>query len=335
MEKMKPERYAFSCSVIRANENKILSKQDLDKLMDCKTVNQAMQMLADFGYGDGKQLENPRDFEEILKGGLAEVYNLVLSVVPQKEEAELFLYPSDYHNVKSILKAEMLKIDPAPYLVNTGNFSPEEITMMVRERNFIKMSYRMKRAINKALDIFAKAENPQEIDIFLDRACYKDMLDRANEIQDEFITGYIKLLIDVLNVNSFIRLRKIGKPVTFYRRIFIWGGNISQNFMLSSYEDNNQQLAEKMASFGFKEAFTVGAVVVETTGKYTALEKILDDMRMKYVKNAKYVSFGIQPIVGYLIAKETEIKNLRMILNGIISEIPKEITSERLRAPYV
>ncbi len=335
MEKRKPEEYAFSCSVVKANENKILSKMDYEKLMDCKTVNQAMSILSDFGYGDGRVLDNPRDFEKVLKKGLAEAYKLVFSVLPDRKELELFLYPQDYHNVKALIKAEMLKFDPAPYLVDTGKFEADVMTQMIREREFIQLSSEMKHAINDALEMFSKSENPQEIDIILDRACYKDMLIKAEETQNDFIIGYVKLLIDILNINSFVRLRRIGKPWSFYEKVFLHGGNVSEKMLSGSWEENNQQLVEKMASFGFKEAFATGAAKVESTGKYTDLERITDDMRMKYVRRAKFVSFGIEPILAYLIAKETETKNLRMILTGIFSELPREITSERLRAPYV
>lgn len=78
-----------------------------------------------------------------------------------------------------------------------------------------------------------------------------------------------------------------------------------------------------------------GALLVQNEGKYTLLEKLCDDMRMKYVKDARYVSFGIEPVCGFLIAKESEIKNLRMILTGMLAGTAKEVTKERLREAYV
>ena len=86
---------------------------------------------------------------------------------------------------------------------------------------------------------------------------------------------------------------------------------------------------------GIKELLTAGTDQITLDGKYTKFERIADDMKLKYVKDAKYVSFGIEPLIGYLIAKEMEIKNLRIILTGKVTEVPVEKISERLRDTYV
>lgn len=336
MEKRKPEEYAFPCSLVRAGEKKILGQADLEKLVDCKTVNQAMAILADFGYGDGRELPNPREFEKVLNKGLAEAYQMIFSAAPDREELEFFIYPGDYHNIKALLKAEALNIEGEPYLTENGRFASETMVRMVRERDFVFMTTCMKNGINEALDVFAKSNDPQEIDIILDRACYRDMLEKACEVGSEFLIGYVKLLIDILNVTSFVRLRKIGKPQGFFQKVFLKGGNMEEKLFEASWEDTFQKLSEKMGPFGFKDAFGIGAAEAAAPGgTFTALEKITDNMLMKYIKDAKYISFGIEPLAAYLVAKDMENKNLRMILAGIVTETPKNITLERLRVPYV
>ncbi len=54
--------------------------------------------------------------------------------------------------------------------------------------------------------------------------------------------------------------------------------------------------------------------------------------RIEYIKDAKYISFGIEPAAACLIAKDSEIKNLRMIFTGkITGERLKKLFLERLR----
>ena len=335
MENIKPTEYAFPCSIIRANEKKILSKNDITKVLEVRTVQQAMGVLSEFDYGDGRELENPRDFEKDLKKALKEAYELVFSVTPSKEEVELFLYQNDYHNLKVIIKSEALNLNPEGMLVETGSIPKEKLLEMMRERNFIFMSVTMKEAVMEALDVFAKGHDPQEIDIILDKACYKDMYDKALQLGNVFIINYVKLCIDILNVSTFVRLREINKPWSFYQKVFLQGGNISEKIFVTSWEEAYNQVAEKLAPFGFKELLTAGTDQITLDGKYTKFERIADDMKLKYVKDAKYVSFGIEPLIGYLIAKEMEIKNLRIILTGKVTEVPVEKISERLRDTYV
>ena len=71
------------------------------------------------------------------------------------------------------------------------------------------------------------------------------------------------------------------------------------------------------------------------TGLYSLMEKLCDNKRIEFVKKSRFVSFGIEPAIAYIVAKESEIKNLRMILNGKIANTPKEVILERLRETYV
>ena len=335
MTKRKEDQYAFPCAVIRSNERTLLGQTDLERVLDLEKVSQAMNVLGEFGYGDGKELANPRDFERVLRAELDRVYKLVFSIVPDKEEIELFLLPNDYHNAKVLLKSEFLGVDPTPLLVDTGLIPADKMVQLVRERNYVFLSNEMKDALRSAEEIFSKGRDPQEIDIILDKACYKDMQNRAALTGNDFIIGYVRLLTDILNVNTFIRLREIGRPVEFFRKVFLPGGDIDERLFTASYEEGYQQLADKLAPFGFREVLASGAMLVQNESKYTLLEKLCDDMRMKYVKDARYVSFGIEPVCGFLIAKESEIKNLRMILTGMLAGTAKEVTKERLREAYV
>ena len=49
---------------------------------------------------------------------------------------------------------------------------------------------------------------------------------------------------------------------------------------------------------------------------------------------AKYIALGPEPVIAYLMAKETEIKNLRIIFTGKINRLPENTIRERLREAY-
>lgn len=335
MMKHREDEYAFPCAIIRGNERTLMSRADLLKVIEAKQFNQAMAVLAEFGYGDGKELTNPRDFEQVLRSEQRRVKALVFSVVPDKSELEMLLYPADYHNVKVLLKAEFLGIDPESYLTDGGMIPAEKLRRMVQDRNLVFLSVPMKEAINEAVDLFAKGRDPQEIDIILDKACYRDMAGAAAQTDNAFLQGYVRLLIDMLNVNTFVRLRQMNKPWAFFQKVFLEGGQIDQRVLIGSYEEPYQQLADKLAPYGFREVLASGAVTARDTGKYTLMEKLCDDMRMHYLRDAKYVMMGLAPVAAFYLAKESEIKNLRMVLTGKLSQTAEETMKERLRETYV
>ncbi len=303
--------YIFPCVVIRSKEVDLLSREELLRLLDLKSVQDIMNVLADHGYGDGKELENPRDFEKVLSDNMKETYDTIYSTIPDEKELSFFKYPNDYHNLKVLLKAEFLKTDASHLLIDSGTIPADKLQDMLRRRDFSLMTVEMRQAVDEAIELFAKSRDPQEIDLRLDKACYKDMLSDAEESGNQFLQEYVKKLIDSLNIDAFARLKEVGKPRAFFKRVFLDGGNLDENAV------------EQRAA----------AIVNEVT--LSGVEKYLDAQRMEFVKDALYVPFGIEPVVGYLEAKEAEVMNLRMILTGKISGMDDTLIRERLRETYV
>jgi len=335
MSKNREDSYIFCTALIKASEKSLIPEHVLVRAAEAENFQGAMAVLNEYGYGEGKILENPRDFVKLLNEEEEKACEMVFSSVPEKSELELFMYPKDYHNAKTALKAEFLGIEPDKYMVEGGKFDPMAMASMIREREFMFFSPEMKDAVNQAVELFGKGRDPQEIDIILDKACYKEMLRSAETVEDDFLIGYVRLLIDILNVTTFVRLRQIGKPWTFFQKVFLEGGEISESMFISGYEESYQQLAEKFAPYGFGEIIDKGASAVKSTGMYSLLEKLCDNKKIEYIRDAKFVSFGLAPCAAFLVAKESENKNLRMILTGKIAGTSKEAILERLRKTYV
>lgn len=336
MSKHRSGDYAFGCSVIRSNEKNLLSKADLTRVLEAKDMQAAMTILGEFGYGDSKDMtaSAQRPFEEILRKEQERANDLCLSVAPDKRELNLFYLPIDYHNAKTILKAEFLETDPNPYLMDGGTVTKEKLMEYIRERNFTFMDGGLKEALPPLIESFAKVKDPQEIDLALDKACYKEMADLAKETDRKFLIDYVKLLVDLTNVVTFVRLRQIGKPWTFFQKVFLEGGSINEREFTTNYEDDYQQFAEKLFSYGFDQIFSRGAEQVEKEGKYWLLEKLCDDARIEYMKKARFITLGVEPILAYMVAKEMENKNLRIILAAKQAGVEATSIAERLRETY-
>jgi len=78
-----------------------------------------------------------------------------------------------------------------------------------------------------------------------------------------------------------------------------------------------------------------GLEAYQKTGSLAVLEREIDNFLLQIIKKAKYQVFGIEPLIGYALAKEIEIKNLRLLLTGKIMQIKPEEIKERLRGSYV
>ena len=68
---------------------------------------------------------------------------------------------------------------------------------------------------------------------------------------------------------------------------------------------------------------------------FTVFEKSCDDYLMAFMRDAKYKSLTVEPLLAFIYAVETEVKTVRIIVNGKLNGIDTEVIKERLRDAYV
>lgn len=94
------------------------------------------------------------------------------------------------------------------------------------------------------------------------------------------------------------------KPWTFFSKVLLAGrGQMAGEPVCRWHRGKLHKLAERFRPYGFAEIIEKGGEKVRETGMYSLLEKLCDNKRIEYIKDAKYISFGIEPAAAYLIAK--------------------------------
>lgn len=335
MAKIKDTDYLFSTARVRSVEKNMLTRDRAEKMIDAKTTLDALRVLDDISYGYGGEAIDPNDYEMILTEEHKKTYDFITSIAPELDYFNMFLYPYDYHNLKVIMKSEYLGIDADDALVDTGSIELKMLKYAVKERDFSSLTENMEAALKEIIETFPKTNDPQLIDVVFDKYCYEEMLSSAEKTKSDFIIDYIKLQIDAINLKTYVRLKKMKKSWDFFTKVFLRGGKISEQVFIKSYDEPFEKFAEQLSAYGFKEIFLEGTESLEETGMFTTLEKLLDNKLIQHIKNAKYVPFGIEPLAGYLIAKDNEIKIARIILAGKLAGISPELIRERLRETYV
>lgn len=327
--------YVFASSRVRSVEKYLLTRDKAEAMIDSKAPEDALKILYDLGYGDGGDAYAVSDYENLLASETKKVFSFIRGIAPSQSDLFPFFYPFDYHNLKVLMKAEFLDADFSEFLIDLGTIPSAQMGVFVRERNFVALTDKMQSAILEVVDVFARTKDPQIVDIILDKACYAEMLESAMEGGNEYIIDYVRLQIDIINLKAFIRIRQMGKAWDFFSSIFIDGGRIQEKLFIGSYDEPYELFAERLIPFGLSLPMTEGGAMLKETGRFTALERLCDNALIEFAKSAKYISFGIEPLCAYLIAKEIEVRTVRIIMTGLVQGLSKESIAERVRETYV
>jgi V/A-type H+/Na+-transporting ATPase subunit C len=328
--------YAQAVSRIRAMETKLLDSSKINRMIESSTADETMKILQETEYAEFMgNVKRAEDYEILLSEELKRVYSLVYGISPEKLIIDILSLRYDYHNIKVLLKAKALNKDFDYLLIPIGTVDIKTLKSSIDSEDYIDLSTNMREAIESVLKVFDLDKDPQKIDIYLDKYLYKEQLELSSKLNDSFVINYMKQLIDITNIKTFLRVKKQNKEKDFLNEVLIDGGKIDFDVYNNYYNDSNENFMNKISYTDYFDILREGIEEFNTTGSLNAFEKLSDNFMMKFIREAKYVSFGVEPIIAYVLAKETEIKVVRIIMVGKLNNVEPDVIKERLRDMYV
>lgn len=321
---------------LRVLETRLLDKAKIDRMIDGDSANEALKVLQESEYANVMTgVKRAEDYEIILSKELKRVYELMYDASPSKALIDLMSIKYDYHNIKVLLKGMFLQKDFSEMLISVGKIDIHTLKQSINNNSLGELPKVMKEAIEKAKETFEANKDPQEIDIILDNAMFAEMKDIAKELNDMFVDKYVKALIDLTNIKTLLRVKKQNKNRDFLQEVIITGGAIDKDTIVGFLNDAPENISNKLSFTDYSELIRFGIEDYTKTGSASLLEKLIDNYIMNMMKEAKFIPFGVEPVLAYIYAKETEIKVVRIIMVGKLNNISGEVIRERLRDIYV
>lgn len=320
------EIYPYAVAKIKVRENRLLTNENLEQLAQEEEIERIVSSLMEKDY-NFELVSRYEDYEVVLKKAEEDMYKLIKEIIEEKNIAEIFLSKNDFYNMKLILKSHVEGKDYQDKLLNSGTVSKEEISKIMENEAYDRLSKNRKQAILDAMEAYQKTKMPFIIDAILDKECFHHMKKLAAQLKNDFIANYMTNLIDITNIKTFFRVRKIYKDPYIFEVSYIQGGKITLNHFMENLEEEEQNLKYKFMGFS--------STIAQAIDHYENLDQFCDDFIMNYMKEAKLKALTIEPIVAYIYAKKTEFKNIRIIFSGKLNGVSPERIKERLRESYV
>lgn len=324
---MLPEtRYAYSVARVRVAELNMLTKARLERMLDSNKVSGVIRVLNEAGYPENN------DYEEMLRMETAALYDYLREISPEPEIFDVFAYRYDIHNIKVLLKAELSGSEYENLLTDHGVIDKNTMNVLVRERDLGKLPPEFGDAVDRIIDTYARTKDPQIVDILADGAYYSLYLRMAKATGSKFLVQMARMIIDIANISAYIRIKSKMEDLDLLTRVLNEGGTIKTKEYLECFSKDIEAFREVLKGTGYGELLEV---LMDPAGGVTKFEKACDDFIMKFVRKFRHKAFGIEPLIGYMLGKETDIKNARIILVGKVNRISDDVIRERLRNGYV
>lgn len=332
---MKRKDYGQSVVMVRVLEKKLLTKNKLDRMIEAETPEEVMKQLSETEYSQNMfDIQQPQEYEKILKRETERVFNLVRELSNDKEIVDILSLKYDYHNLKVLLKGRLANKDFSTLLMDAGTQKIEKLKLKFDIKNYNDLPEEISKAINEVEKDFLENNDSQKIDIIVDKYYYENLLRIAKKINVSVIMDYAQGLIDFQNIITLFRVKKQNRDIKFLENVIHEGGTISKDKIVEAINDSVETIINKFRKEKIGNYLLKGLEEFSETGRLSGLEKISQNYLMELNKDSKYIIFGPEPLFTYLVAKEREISAIRMIMVSKINNIEISKIRERLGDTY-
>ena len=312
---------------IRAKENTLLTDQELKSLMACQTYGECIQYLLDRGWGPTEH-DTPEELLSLEKQRMWELIGSLLSASDSKV-FDIFRLSSDFHNLKAAIKESYIQKSVPDVYMEGGTIDVQVLKRCAADGEFSPLPLAMMRAAEESREVLFRTGDSQLCDVIIDKACLDSIRKAADDSGNRLLKEYAEFKCAAANINIAIRAGRAGKDEEFLKKAFAQCSSISTQKLLSSARSGVDAIYEYLEQTVYKDA---ADAIKESPA---AFDRWCDNRMIQLIRPEKYHAFTISPLAAYVLAKECEIKSVRLILSGKLNNLPDEKIRERLRESYV
>ena len=322
---MAKDQYVYAVARIRSKELSLLSGAAIEQLLGAKGYDECLQLLREKNWGDS----DAGDAGAILAAEREKTWQLIGELVKDLSVFDVFLYANDYHNLKAAIKEARMDSEYPGIYIDQGTVDVKRIREAIRTRDFAALPEAMAEPAKEAYEVLLQTGDGQLCDIIIDRAALEAIYHAGKSSGNEFLKLYAELTVAAADIKTAVRASRTGKDRAFLEQALAPCDTLDITRLA-------QAAIEGVDAIGiYLESTTYADAVEELRRSPSAFERWCDNLMIRKIKPQQYSPFGLGPLAAYILARENEIKSVRIVLSGKLNHLPEESIRERVREMYV
>ncbi len=327
---MTDNQYYYAVARIRSRELGLLNQSFIDQLLGARSVDEAMRLLQDKGWymPDEYTTESDR-VEKMLSAEKKKTWDLIEELVDDMSVFDVLLIENDYHNLKAAVK-EALTADRHPSIFsNGGTIEPRVMEEAVESRDFSPLPDEMEPVAEKALETLLHTHDGQLTDVIIDKAALAAISEAGKKSGSPVLELYAGLKVASADIKIAIRAVKTGKDKNFIKEALAPCDTLDTDKLAEAAGEGMDAIYDYLSLTKYSDA------VSELKKSPSAFERWCDNLIIRNIRSEITHPYTIGPLAAYIIARENEISTVRIVLSGLINDLPEESVRERAREMYV
>ena len=328
-------QYGYAVARLRALENRLLDETTFQRMIDCDTLESAVKVLGETPYSSWLMEQKSAGFDKAIEAALHAAYVEVAGFVPETDIVSLLRLPYDVHNVKTLLKGQILaerggkrRLD---LLTSLGNVDTDTLTLAVEGEDYTGLPFGLDKAIPAAVELWQKDQDALALEKFLDGYYFKALLKTAEGLAMPEVVRWVKARIDGENLKTLLRLTHIPATRAQTATFLHAGGTLPPATLAPLVMEGPENWGRLLSYAGISKLLTAFTEDGDFSSMLVQFEKNLDNYVTETIAPARYSTFEPANVVRYLWLKEIEAKNLRIVLVSVANGVEKDAIRGLLR----
>ncbi|HAF50726.1 MAG: ATP synthase subunit [Synergistales bacterium 54_24] len=330
------ETFVYAIARLKAMENRFLDRSIFQRMIESEDAQTTLKVLGETSYAKWfSSSEADISFDKVLDLELQGFYDEVEKFVPDSSLILLFRLPYDYHNVKVVLKSFISQRLGGEkrwdLLTPLGSISTDDLILAIETEDFGLLPYGLNALLPQCLSFWEQSRDMLEIERILDAHLFNSLVALSKKLPYDGIDHYVKNKIDAENIRAALRLKRANIDANKISGFFHEGGTYTADLLIRLIDEPLEGW-QRILSFGDAVSALESLQEVHREAEMLVqLERVLDDFLTKILDKCRYDAFSPEQILRHIHLKETEIKNLRIILVGKTSGVSGNVIRGLLR----
>lgn len=329
------QQYGSSNVLVRVYEKSLLTPNYFERILAAETVEDILQILSETEYAAYIENMEGNNFEKMLTEALGATYEQIFKVSPNPKLNEYISLRYTYHNMKLNFKEQVTDSQLGDLYFSISPFDLETIDYAMGSGESTRLPDHYLVSINEVKDAYEEYHDLYSIDVIMDRRYHTHLRLLAEEIGEDYLIDFTKIFIDYQNLITLVRGMNQNRTRNFMNTVLSSSGSIPKEEVMNLGREEFSDVIRFYDRTPLDKIIDQASDDDRETISIRQLEAIIDDEIMTQMHEGKRTAAGPLPILAYIHAKETEVKNLRIILNAKGMAMEVDEIQERMRLNYV
>jgi V/A-type H+-transporting ATPase subunit C len=318
--------YTYGVARIRALESNLFSDETMANLLQCDSFEECMNFLRDVGWGN-QNLEQSLD--EMLDYETAKTKQVLSELTENDSQVDILNIADEFHNLKAAIKQVCTEEETKNVFYTHCKLDLEFVKECIRQGQYSSLPENMMNPAKEATEILLKTGNGQLCDMIIDKAALEAIKLAGEQSDNSLVKKYADAQVAISDIKIAVRCAKTHKDSSFVINCLVPCAGVNISELAMAVDGGIDSVCDYLEMAGYSQA-------VEALKSSTSVfECWCDNKIIEDIKPEKYNSFTIGPIIAYVIARQMEIKTVKIILSGKLNGFDNDFIRERIRIMYV